>query len=178
MPVGTVAVGQPPGELLAIATLARERGVAIVVLGLPLTMAGEHGTAPRKAEAFADALRTAVTVPVELHDERLSTVEAERALAAAGTRGRERRRVVDATAAAVILQAWLDAHRATGEGRPAGILRPDVRSEPPAEVRGRRPRRLSLLIALALFLGVVGVGAWGANYYRRCQEPPTARPDP
>ena len=36
--------------------------------------------------------------------------------------------------------------------------------------RGRRPRRLSLVIALALFLGVVGVGAWGANYYRRCRE--------
>lgn len=39
----------------------------------------------------------------------------------------------------------------------------------PREVRGRRPRRLSLLIAAVLFLGVVGVGAWGANYYRRCQ---------
>jgi UPF0755 protein len=36
--------------------------------------------------------------------------------------------------------------------------------------RGRRPRRLSLVIALVLFLGVVGVGAWGANYYRRCRE--------
>src|SRR5262245_20639762 len=41
----------------------------------------------------------------------------------------------------------------------------------PREVRGRRPRRLSLLIALVLFLGVVGVGAWAANYYRRCQGP-------
>jgi UPF0755 protein len=36
--------------------------------------------------------------------------------------------------------------------------------------RGRRPRRLSLVLALVLFLGVVGAGAWGANYYRRCQE--------
>ena len=41
----------------------------------------------------------------------------------------------------------------------------------PREVRGRRPRRLSLLIALVLFLGVVGVGAWAASYYRRCQGP-------
>jgi putative Holliday junction resolvase len=55
-----------------------------------------------------------VSVPVELHDERLSTVEAERALSAAGTRGRDRRRVVDATAATVILQSWLDAHRRNG----------------------------------------------------------------
>src|ERR1700752_2064895 len=37
--------------------------------------------------------------------------------------------------------------------------------------RGRRPRPPSLVIALVLFLGVVGVGAWGANYYRRCQDP-------
>ena len=41
----------------------------------------------------------------------------------------------------------------------------------PREVRGRRPRRLSLLIALALFLGVLALGAWGASYYRGCQEP-------
>jgi UPF0755 protein len=40
----------------------------------------------------------------------------------------------------------------------------------PGAERSRRPRRLSLLVAFALFLGVVGVGAWGANYYRRCRE--------
>jgi putative Holliday junction resolvase len=114
VPVGTVSVGQPPGELVAIATIARERDVAIVVVGLPITMRGEHGSAAAKAEAFAAALRGAVTVPVQLHDERLSTVEAERALAAAGTRGRDRRRVVDASAATVILQAWLDAHPRNG----------------------------------------------------------------
>ncbi|HZN42807.1 MAG TPA: Holliday junction resolvase RuvX [Actinomycetota bacterium] len=114
VPVGTVPVGRPPGELIAIATIARERDVAVVVVGLPITMRGERGTAAAKAEAFAAALRAAVTVPVELHDERLSTVEAERALAAAGTRGRDRRRVVDASAATVILQAWLDAHPRNG----------------------------------------------------------------
>jgi putative Holliday junction resolvase len=64
--------------------------------------------------SFAEALRSVVEVPVELHDERLSTVEAERALADAGTRGRQRRRAVDASAAAVILQAWLDAHPRNG----------------------------------------------------------------
>jgi putative Holliday junction resolvase len=55
-----------------------------------------------------------VEVPIELQDERLSTVEAERALAKAGARGRERRRVVDASAAAVILQSWLDAQGRNG----------------------------------------------------------------
>lgn len=111
MPVGTVHVGQPPGELLAVAALARERGATLIVLGLPLSLRGERGDRAVHAESFAEALRNVVDVPVQLHDERLSTVEAERALAAAGTRGRERRRIVDASAAAVILQAWLDGQR-------------------------------------------------------------------
>jgi putative Holliday junction resolvase len=111
VPVGTVHVGQPPGELFAVAALAHERGATLIVLGFPLSLRGERGDRAVHAESFAEALRNVVDVPIELHDERLSTVEAERALAAAGTRGRERRRIVDASAAAVILQAWLDGQR-------------------------------------------------------------------
>ena len=114
VPVGTVHVGQPPGELVAIAAMVRERAVSLVVVGHPISMGGERRARAEHAESFAQALRAVVGVPVELHDERLSTVEAERALAAAGTRGRERRRVVDASAATVILQAWLDASRRPG----------------------------------------------------------------
>jgi putative holliday junction resolvase len=114
VPVGTVHVGQPPGELSAVAALVRERGAALVVIGLPLSLSGERGGSAAHAESFAQALRSVVDVPVELHDERFSTVEAERALAAAGTRGRERRRVVDASAATVILQSWLDSSRRNG----------------------------------------------------------------
>ena len=114
VPVGTVHVGQPPGELLAVAALVRERGATQVVLGLPLSLRGERGESAAHAESFAEALRTVVEVPVELHDERLSTVEAERALGAAGIRGLERRRVVDAAAATVILQSWLDGRRRNG----------------------------------------------------------------
>jgi putative Holliday junction resolvase len=114
VPAGTVHVGQPPGELSAVATLVRERGATLIVIGLPLSMSGERGGRATHAESFAEALRSVVDVPIELHDERLSTVEAERALAAAGTRGRERRRVVDASAAAVILQAWLDGRASNG----------------------------------------------------------------
>lgn len=114
VPVGTVHVGRPPGELAAIAAIARDRGATVVVVGQPLSMRGGRGDRARHAESFADALRGVIDVPVQLQDERLSTVEAERALATAGTRARERRRVVDASAAAVILQAWLDA---AGRGR-------------------------------------------------------------
>jgi putative Holliday junction resolvase len=114
VPVGTVHVGRPPGELLAIAELVRERGASLIVVGLPLSLRGEHGTRAGHAHAFADALEGVVEVSIELQDERLSTVEAERALAATGGRGRARRRVVDASAATVILQAWLDARGHNG----------------------------------------------------------------
>jgi putative Holliday junction resolvase len=73
-------------------------------------MSGEAGPAARHAAAFADALLATIRVPIELHDERLSTVEAERTLRDAGATGRARRRLVDRTAATVILQSWLDAH--------------------------------------------------------------------
>ncbi len=109
IPLGTVKVGAPPGEVRAIADLVREHDVTVVVVGLPLSMSGEAGSRARRTEAFADALRDAVPVGVELQDERLSTVEAERVLRSAGVTGRGRRAVVDRTAAALILQAWLDA---------------------------------------------------------------------
>ena len=111
VPVGTVHVGQPPGELKAVAALVEEHGATVVVLGHPRTMRGEAGPAAHLAERFAEALRSILAVPVELQDERLSTVEAERRLASGGRRGREARARVDASAAAVILQSWLDTHR-------------------------------------------------------------------
>jgi putative Holliday junction resolvase len=111
VPLGTVNVGQPPGELKAVAALVADHGVRRVVLGLPLSMSGDDGPASRHARDFAEALRPLLDVPVELQDERLSTAEAERTLREAGVTGSRRRQVVDQTAATVILQAWLDARR-------------------------------------------------------------------
>jgi putative Holliday junction resolvase len=108
--IGTIHVGQPPGELKAVAKLVAEHDASLVVLGLPLSLSGETGPAARKAEGFAEALRAVLHVPVTLQDERLSTAEAERSLREAGLKGAGRRRFVDAAAAAVILQAWLDAN--------------------------------------------------------------------
>jgi len=107
VPVGTVRTGAP-ADLKAIAELVSELEVALVVVGYPLRLSGEPGTRARHAEAFADALRSFLAVPVVLHDERLSTVEADRALREAGADGRRRRGVVDRSAATVILQAYLD----------------------------------------------------------------------
>jgi putative Holliday junction resolvase len=119
-PTGTIASpltvvrrsNSPRRDLDEIASIAREQEVDLIVVGLPLTMRGEVGPAAEAAVAEAGRLATVVGVPVEMHDERLTTVTAERSLIEAGMRGEERRRVVDKVAAAVMLQSWLDAGRA------------------------------------------------------------------
>jgi len=112
VPVGTIHTGAP-ADLKAVAELVRENDIALVVVGHPLLLSGRAGVRAHHAEEFAGALRQALDVPVVLHDERLSTVEADRALRDAGASGRERRRAVDRSAATVILQAYLDALRQT-----------------------------------------------------------------
>jgi putative holliday junction resolvase len=110
VPVGTVRTGAP-ADLKAIAALVVEHGVTAVVVGHPLLLSGASGDRAHHAERFADALRAVLPVPVALQDERLSTSEAERALRETGASGRDRRRVLDRSAATVILQAWLDTER-------------------------------------------------------------------
>lgn len=107
VPLGTVHTGAP-ADLKAIASLVREHGVTLVVVGHPLLLSGEAGVRARHAEAFADALRGFLGIGVVLHDERLTTVEADRALRATGAGGKRRRQVVDRSAATILLQAYLD----------------------------------------------------------------------
>jgi putative Holliday junction resolvase len=75
-------------------------------------MDGSEGASARLARAFAPKLASALGCPVDLFDERLSTFEAESRLRERGLSAREQRSVVDAEAAAVILQGWLDARGA------------------------------------------------------------------
>jgi putative holliday junction resolvase len=110
VPLGTVRTGAP-ADLKAIAALVDEHDVSTVVVGHPILLSGASGDRAHHAERFADALRAILSVPVALQDERLSTSEAERTLRETGASGRERRRVVERSAATVILQAWLDAER-------------------------------------------------------------------
>lgn len=107
VPLGTIRSGAP-GDLEAVAELVAEHAVGLVVVGHPLLLSGERGTRARHAEAFADALRSVLDVPVVLHDERLTTAEAERGLREAGARGRRRRRAVDRSSATIILRSYLD----------------------------------------------------------------------
>lgn len=108
VPLGTVRTGAP-ADVKAIADLVRGHDVTLVVIGHPLHLSGDAGERAHHAERFAEALDAFLDVPVLLQDERLSSVEADRALRQAGASGRERRRTVDRSAATVILQAWLDA---------------------------------------------------------------------
>lgn len=110
VPLGTLRTGAP-ADLRAIADLIREHGVTLVVVGHPLLLSGEAGDRAHHAERFAAAIGEALDVPVLLQDERLSTVEAGRALRESGATGRDRRRTIDRSAATVILQAWLDTDR-------------------------------------------------------------------
>jgi putative Holliday junction resolvase len=96
----------------AIAALAEETGAVILVVGLPLSLDGSSGAAAEAARAEADELAAATGLPVELWDERLTTVTADRDLMALQMGAAARRRVVDKVAASVMLQAWLDRRRA------------------------------------------------------------------
>jgi putative holliday junction resolvase len=95
-------------DLAVIAELARDYEVTRAVLGLPLNMDGTEGASARLARSFAPKLEAALGVPVELFDERLSSFEAETRLRDRGISSKDARSMVDAEAAAVILQGWLD----------------------------------------------------------------------
>ena len=104
---------EPAGTLVArIAEIARTSDAARVVVGLPRRLDGSRGPEAKAAQAFADALRKESGLPVELVDERLTTVAAERSLIAGGVRREKRRLSVDRVAATLMLQAHLDRRRA------------------------------------------------------------------
>jgi len=96
-------------DLDQIVALVQEEEAEIVVVGLPINMDGSHGPAAAAATGFARALATLVDVPVELHDERRTTVSADQSMIAAGLDAVQRRQRVDKVAAAIMLQSWLDA---------------------------------------------------------------------
>ncbi|QXC61862.1 Holliday junction resolvase RuvX [Aquihabitans sp. G128] len=92
-----------------LAELVAEWDAELVVVGLPIDLAGELGPAAQGVLAERDELAAVLGVPVEVHDERMTTRIADRALRERGDLdGRARRKVVDMMAAAVILQDWLD----------------------------------------------------------------------
>ncbi len=95
-------------DVLHIAELVTELSVGEVVIGLPLKMDGSEGQSVEMARLFGDELAKHVNVPIIYQDERLSTVTAQKILIESGMRREKRKNKVDAIAATIILQTYLD----------------------------------------------------------------------
>ncbi|MBI4338540.1 MAG: Holliday junction resolvase RuvX [Chloroflexi bacterium] len=103
-------------DLAALLRIVQEGGIGLIIVGLPISLDGALGPQAQRTLAFCDALQQAlqeagVPARVETWDERYSTVEAERLLRDAGRQPSRDKARLDASAAAVILQSYLDAHR-------------------------------------------------------------------
>jgi putative Holliday junction resolvase len=114
-PSGTIAqalatVPAEPRDTLPdrLAGIAREQEAGRIVVGLPRRMDGSEGPEAKSARALAESLRRTAKLPVELVDERLTTVAAERSMIDAGTRRAKRRQSIDRVAATLLLQSHLD----------------------------------------------------------------------
>lgn len=90
-------------------------GAKLIVVGHPKNMDGSRGPRAQLCEEFAEKLRDLTGLPVELWDERCTTVTAHRYLNDTNTRGKKRRAVVDAVAATVILESYLEYRKNTGK---------------------------------------------------------------
>ena len=126
VPLETLERRDEDADLRALAELVERESVQAVVVGLPLSLDGSVGPQAKRTQEFARRLAGAISRPLEMWDERLSTVAAERALSPPGPPGRRGRRLRagerrrpperrqearDALAATLILQAYLDSHR-------------------------------------------------------------------
>jgi putative Holliday junction resolvase len=108
-PRGALAARPQPAFLEALRELVQTEGIRRIVIGLPLDMRGTEGEAARRARNVAQAVADATACDVELFDERLTTVQAQRALTASGLKGKKARAHIDEASAVAIRQAWLDA---------------------------------------------------------------------
>ena len=95
-------------DLRSILRLIRKHEVARVVVGNPLHMSGDLSPWAAKVQQFAEDLRARSGLPVELWDERLSSVAAHEILDEAGRDRRDRKRIIDQVAAVVILRGWME----------------------------------------------------------------------
>ena len=116
-PVGTVTEHNEERLVERVARAAAEQGAAMLVVGHPRNMDGSRGDSARRAEQLAARLRERTGLPVELWDERMTTVSAIGYLNAVDVRGKRRKQVVDTVAATIILEDFLRRRRAQ---EPAG----------------------------------------------------------
>jgi putative Holliday junction resolvase len=110
-PLGVIQVRSPSQVFADIVKRVAENEAGKVVIGLPIQLNGKEGIEAERARTFAVELAKHLTIPIAFMDERLSSVAAERMLLDAGHNRDKRRANIDATAAALILQTYLDLER-------------------------------------------------------------------
>jgi putative Holliday junction resolvase len=103
--------GDRAADHQAVALLVADYGAVGVVVGVPYSLSGDTGPAAAAALAEIDQLRQSLPVEVATIDERFTTVAAATALRGGGRRARDQRTVIDQSAAAVLLQDWVDRQR-------------------------------------------------------------------
>ncbi|MGB7748515.1 MAG: Holliday junction resolvase RuvX [Verrucomicrobiia bacterium] len=96
------------GFLERLKQLIREKEIDLILIGLPRNMDGSYGPAAEKVQTFFGVLGGAITVPIKMWDERLTSAQANRVLIQGGARRAKRKEKVDQTAAAILLQSYLD----------------------------------------------------------------------
>jgi len=94
--------------LARLREILREKEVELIIIGMPRNMDGSYGPAALKVQEFVAVLKDALTIPLKTLDERLTTVQAQRFLIQGNVRRDKRREKVDKTAAAILLQGYLD----------------------------------------------------------------------
>jgi putative Holliday junction resolvase len=100
---------EPFADFLArLKILLREKEVVMILIGLPRNMDGSYGPAAQKVETFVGVLKAAITVPIKMWDERLTSKMANQILIQGNVRRDKRKEKVDKMAAAILLQSYLD----------------------------------------------------------------------
>ena len=112
-PFETIKSTSDPDDVDSVLRIVAEQEVGEIVVGIPLSLSGRAGPQAKRVSEFARALRGRTSVPVGFMDERYSTTEAEKRLREAGGRRSKEKGRVDAAAAAIVLQAYLDSRRET-----------------------------------------------------------------
>jgi putative Holliday junction resolvase len=101
---------EPVGEAFArLQAIMVEKPAELILVGLPRNMDGTYGPAAEKVRAFVEKLKQVIPIPVRTWDERLTSAQANRVLLQGNVRREQRREKVDAIAAAILLQSYLDA---------------------------------------------------------------------
>ena len=108
MPLEFILTEPPDAFLARLREIIAGKEVDLILVGMPRNMDGTYGPAAEKVREFIAALQGAVTVPIKTWDERLTTAQANRFLIAANVRRDKRKEKVDQTAAAILLQSYLD----------------------------------------------------------------------